>query len=145
MNKHFIVLVTTILFLTVGLSGCEEVQTDNGSNILGDTDELELVNYTIETYNNNHEKIGDGFVHDSKAYSYEITGTVKNIAGKFLNRSYTGARFYDNNNNYLNYKMYSTPNLAKNSTANFSMIYASSDEYFEKVHSVKFYLFVIME
>ena len=143
MNKKLIIFVITILLLAVVFSGCEETKKDYVGDLLGDTDKLELVNYSIETLDIDREKIGDGFVPDSKAYLYEITGTVKNIAGVVLARAYTGARFFDINNNYLNSKLYSTPNLAINSTANFSMNYASWEENFEKVEYVKFYFFVI--
>lgn len=145
MKKQLIILGITFLLLAVVFSGCQDNKTDNGSKILGDTDKVELVMYSIETYDKTHEKIGDGFVHDSKANYYKITGTVKNIAGRYLDRVYTGARFYDNNNNYLNKKVFSTPDLVINSKANFTMTYPSSDEYFGKVESVKFYLFVITD
>lgn len=141
MNKPIIIIVIAALLLAVGLSGCNEEKVE----VIGDTDKVEMVSYSIETYDNNGEKIGGGFVHDSKAYLYKITGTVKNIAGEMLNVIWTSAKFYDRGNNYLNSLTYAISDLANNYTANFSMTYPSSEVHFENVDSIQFVFIAIRE
>lgn len=145
MKKQITIFGITFLLLVVGFSGCEEKKNDNVFSILGDTEKVNLSSYNIVTYNKNNEKIGNGFFHNSNAYLYKITGTVKNIVGGVLLRVYTGIIFLDINNNYLNSKIYLVPNVKYNSLANFSISYGSIEKDFEKIDKIKFYLYVVME
>lgn len=145
MNKSFKIFALTFLFLALLLSGCGENNTNIGGNIYGDTDKVELVSYSIKTYNVYDEFIGDSFLHNGNEHLYKINGTVKNIIGGLLDRVYVGFRFYDRYNNFLHSKIYLIPRAEYNNTANFKVNYAVTETGFYTVEKVDFYFFVIVE
>ncbi|MCJ7572231.1 MAG: FxLYD domain-containing protein, partial [Candidatus Thermoplasmatota archaeon] len=114
-----------VILLTVGLSGCNQ-----STETKGDTDKVELVNYTVET----------------KAYGlntgyYKIVkGTVKNIGGTYINTIGIGVYFYDSNNNLLTTKSVYIYSLANSYTKDFEVAYNSFDQYYENVdwNNIKF-------
>jgi hypothetical protein len=118
----------------VGLSGCSEKKIE----ILGDTDKVEFVNYNIEVFDKNMNKIGDSFNHSGQANLYKIKGTVKNIAGIKLADTWISARFHDRSDNYLDSRTYLIPSLEINEEANFSFMFTYSSEYFDKIWNVYF-------
>ena len=96
--KEVAILLIALIVISVGLSGCNE-QSGQSS---GNTDEVELVSYSVETQKQySYEKIGDGFIHTEDSYRYSIIGYVKNIAGKKLDQINVTARFYDSDNEFL--------------------------------------------
>lgn len=134
MNKQLIIIGIVILLLTVGLSGCNEKKIE----IMGDTDKIEMVDYTIEVFDKDNVKIGDSFNHGGKANSYKITGTVRNIAGKKLEKTWISLRLHDRDNNYLDSRTYLIPDLQINNTANFSLIFTYNPDYFDKIWNIYF-------
>jgi hypothetical protein len=126
-------------------SGCGENQTNIGGRIIGDTDKVEMVSYSITAYNEDKEKIGDGFLHNGNERIYVINGTVKNIIGGLLDRVYLGFRFYDVYDNFLHSKIYLMPRVEYNNTADFSVNYVYTQNGFYDVKKVDFYFFVIVE
>ncbi len=142
MKKQIIMLGIVILLICVGLSGCEE--TTNNGGTTGDTAEVELVNYKIETFGADMgfkpEKIGDGFIHSEKAKNgyYKITGTIKNTAGRMLNNITVKVDFYDINHTYLDSKSDYILNLQDTKTDDFKIIYLCFSSYFENVEQIEF-------
>ncbi|KYK27012.1 hypothetical protein AYK20_03150 [Thermoplasmatales archaeon SG8-52-1] len=145
MNKKFLVIAIVFLFLTLLFSGCEENNRKIGGQIIGDLDKVELVSYSIKTYNRDNEIIGDGFVHNGNEYLYKLNGTVKNIIGGLLNRVYIGYRFYDKYNNFIHSKIFLIAKLEYNNTKDFNVNYVSTEPGFYNVEKVDFYFFVIVE
>ena len=145
MKKHFLIFAITFLFFILLLSGCGENIQKIGGQVLGDTDKVELVSYSIKTYNKDEEIIGNGFFHNDNEYLYKINGTVKNIIGGLLDRVYIGFRFYDKYDNFLHSKIFLIPRLDYNSTKDFIVNYAYSEDGFYSVEKVDFYFFVIVE
>ena len=141
--KKTILLLIAIMVISIGfLSGCNETTSNGGIN--GDSDEVELVNYKIETFGadlgSKPEKIGDGFIHTEIANNgyYKITGTIKNIAGKMLNNITVKVDFYDNNHTYLASKSDYILNLTNTNTDDFKVIYLCYSNYFENVDQIEF-------
>ena len=114
MNKHLIVIGTAVLILVVGVSGCDEINKLS-DNISGDEGLVEIYNVTVETRWNTYTSLGqtishteNGFYHGVNSNDdgvgmliYKITGTVKNIAGRKLDRVTISAKLYDSSGNYL--------------------------------------------
>jgi len=152
MNKKLIAIGITILFIIVGFSGCTEQETTL-EDIIGQEDttnnnRAELVSYTIKTYYDEsgwegYQYRGNGFIHDYDAVAgkYEITGTIKNIAGYKLSSIGIEARFYDKNHNFLCKKYGSVSNIANSYTEDFKItyksMYDSDSKYFLNVDSVE--------
>ena len=134
MNKHLIIIGIVILLLVVGISGCNEKKIE----IMGDTDKVEMVNYTIEVFDKDNEKIGDSFNHGGKANLYKIKGTVRNIAGVKLGKTWISLRLNDRNNNYLDSRIYLIPEIEINKTANFSLTFTYNPDYFDKIWNLYF-------
>ena len=124
-------LITVIVFLLTIFSGCTE------QDISGDTDKVELLNYSIETqkWDYEYKNIGNGFIHSEDADLYLITGTVKNIAGELLNSIKITAKFYDKTNNYLREETTYLGSIANTYTENFRISYDDTEKYFEDVWS----------
>ena len=141
--KKITILLIALMVICVGfLSGCDEKTSNGGIN--GDSDEVELVNYKIETFGadlgKKPEKIGDGFIHTEKAKNgyYKITGTIKNIAGRMLNNITVKVNFYDINHTYLTSKSDYILNLTNTNTDDFKVIYLGFSSYFENVDQIEF-------
>jgi hypothetical protein len=124
--------------------------TDNDGTT-EETDKIELVNYTVETFGGEFglkpEKIGDGFIHTEEALNgyYQIKGTIKNIAGRTLNNITIKVDSYDINNTYLGSEYSKSENifylpLANNETADFkvNIIGMYTESYYEYVEQIGF-------
>jgi hypothetical protein len=142
MKKTIILLIVMLVVIVGSLSGCDEADTNDSDN--GYSDEIEIVNYQIETFGAElgikPEKIGNGFIHTEIAKNgyYKITGTIKNIAGRILNNVTIKADFYDINKSYLTSKSEYVENLANTKTHNFKIIYLGSSSHFEKIDQMEF-------
>ena len=152
--KKIILLLIAIMVISFGfLSGCTETTSDD--DITEDADEVELVNYTIETFGaeigERPKKIGDGFIHTELAKNgyYQIEGTIKNIAGRTLNNITVKVDLYDKNHTYLGSE-YSLPKeliylpLNDKETADFkiNIIYLYTESYFDEVEEIEFDILV---
>lgn len=100
-----------LLFVCIGLSGCTDFKLP--FNDIGlSSESVKIVKYNVTTYwtikesfLNSKEYSKPGFYHDipESAYDvyYEISGTVKNVAGKMLDLILINAIFYDANGTEL--------------------------------------------
>ena len=113
MNRKILSVGTIIMFVCIGLSGCMD-QTEK-------TGEIELVSYSVKTEAYSHKtgwkNFGEGFQPDalpeitireppylSEEFThgrYNITVTVKNIAGYNLSKILITLIFYDTNGSQL--------------------------------------------
>jgi len=113
MNRKILAVGTIVMLVCIGLSGCTD-QT-------GNTDEIELVSYSVTTEAYSHKtgwkNFGENFqpdalpeivAHDppylSEEYTkgrYNILATVKNIAGHDISNCHITLNFYDTNDSYL--------------------------------------------
>jgi hypothetical protein len=140
MNKKIFVFGLIFLFICICLSGCNN-QTGQTT---GDSDKIELVSYNVETYGELSKKLGDGFVHSEDAVKYEITGTIKNIAGYTLEQLEITAKFYDKNDMYLDSLTVTMFGIQDTYTEDFTIRATSSGLFitdidgFESVESVRF-------
>ena len=112
-------IVVTLLII---LSGCNQFSGNQsptlpyGTVITGDTDKIEIVNFSIQTQkgiDNGYEKIADGFVYTEYAKQYVINGTAKNTAGRTLSNVEITVKFYDVNGSHLSTKTDSLSNLTE--------------------------------
>ncbi len=136
MKKKIVVIGFLMVF--TGLCGCT---TQQNGQVSDNTNEAELLNYFIKTVKGtwyDESKIGDGFVHSDDAERYVITGTVRNISNKSLDKITIKAYFYDIDNVLLNTKSETVYYITKGSIDNFEIAYYSYDQYFEVVDSVEF-------
>jgi len=133
MKKTILLLIAMMLISLGFFSGCNEK-----------TNEVELVNYKIETFGADlgmkPEKIGDGFIHNEQAKNgyYKITGTIKNIAGIMLNNITVKVDFYDKNHSYLTSESDFIENLTNTNTCDFKVILLCFSSYFEIVDQIEF-------
>ena len=141
MKNKLIIILTIPIIIIAGFSGCNEQKVSFNAN------KIEIVDYTIETYNREivgccpkYVKVTDGFDYhliDKYGY-YSITGTIKNNAGKNLDEIFIYVKFYDKNGSYLTSEITTIFNLTDNSTDTFQIIYYNSFNYFEEIDNVKF-------
>lgn len=134
MNKHLVVIALAILLILTALCGCIERKIE----FIGDTEKVEMVEYTVEVLDEDMNKIGDSFDHGGKAYMYKINGTVRNIAGERISRVWVSVKLTDRNDNYLASRTYLIPGFPSNDIKNFSLIFTYSEEYFEKIWNIYF-------
>lgn len=138
-------IATSIAFLLfISLSGCNQLgenQTPTlsyGTVVAGDTDKIEIVNFTIQTQkgiDDGYEKIADGFVYTDGAKQYVINGTAKNIADRMLFYVELVVEFYDFNESHISTKTDSINNLTD--TWDFRIVYFASSPYFEAIDRIK--------
>ena len=100
-TSMLIIFGITVLLLCVGLSGCNE-QNNNGGEYTIDEDDFEILDYTVESWNDvegisGDTKIGDGFIHTEEVNRYLIKGTLKNNGNKKQSIEII-AKFYDDFN-----------------------------------------------
>lgn len=144
MKKQLVIIGTIALLVCGGLSGCQESQTVYKPPTSGDTDEVELLNCTIETYaaiNSSSSqiiKLGDGFIHNSTSNIsyYVIKGTIKNIASYILHNILITVNFYDENESYLANKSVRIYNLRRTFTDDFEVSYIKQYPFFENITQV---------
>ncbi len=145
--------ILSILFVTV-LSGCTEVQT-----MTGDTDNASITSYSVVTEAYSHETewetFGEGFTPDRlpelsnviiptinewTGARYRITGIIKNIANCELEDVRISAKFYAADHTYLGEEYSSQLELDTGETEEFTITCPSSNEYFDDVTQVSFYI-----
>lgn len=122
----------------------------DGTNVTGDIDKVEILSYSVATERKltyeeagtflpTYEKIADGFQPNlEKASRYNISGTVKNIAGEMLNEIDISVNFYDSNDIYLYSITTSKSNLPNTYTWDFIVVYMEYYDYFEDVDHISF-------
>ena len=142
MEKKLVVIGIIIIFITAGLSGCQESKTDYLPPTIGDTDNVALLNCTIETYGVSNSsqriKLGDGFIHNSN-YNYTfyvVNGTIKNIGNYILHKTLVTVNFYDENKTYLANTSTHVYELRRNFTDNFASAYIKQYPFFDNITQV---------
>ena len=76
MSKKIIAIGMILIFICVGLSGCND-----------QSNKIELVEYSVKTIRGSvlfYETLADDFVYSESATAYLINGTVKNNANKMI-------------------------------------------------------------
>ena len=145
MNRNYLIegISIFIIIITIFLIGCIE-STENTSS--GDSSKIELVNYTVYTYEYIHpypNKIADGFNSDlENVGGYIVEGTIKNIADETVDAKVI-ANFYDNNGTLLHSTFDWVNNIDKSDKKEFQIWYRKNEHYFEKIDNVKIELKVI--
>mgnify|MGYP006288368325 CR=1 FL=1 len=167
MNKKLLAIGIILVFLIVGLSGCFD---NNGGQISGDTDKVEIVSYEVittwkeiefgDTWKDQYPEWVEksGFYHDIPekktitvggyedgrygGAQYKVKVEVRNIAGEIIDVE-VKAKFYDENDNHLKTKTKEIKNIANSYTGKTTFSYGESETYFDNVDSVKFNFKVI--
>ena len=152
MKKQILIVGMVILLICVGLSGCNQQSSNGNSNNpqssgnpnIPQSSSVQISNIKVTTkwndgYYNGKRGQADGFYHDyptgMSAY-YEITGDVKNIAGKPIDSVSITVKYYDNSNNYLDSSTAYVSTLYLEETKSFSStLYASN--YFDHISDYK--------
>ena len=129
-----IIWVSILLIFIISLTGCTNQNIKNG---------VKIVTYSIETQRWDlgeaiFIRIADGFVYSEDAERYEITATVKNVAGEMINRIKISVNFYDKNNSYLGTKVRTIRNLDASYTEDILFTYTKSEDNFENVDHLEF-------
>ena len=147
---------------SIGLSGCFEInQNMNGNTIIqdeikvtGDTDKIEITDYTVTTAWTFSESWIDGvifnhsgFYHDYPDNVYDaiidVKGKIKNIADEHLNKIRINVLFCDENNKTLTRETNTINDLPVASTADFHVYVAMIETlHFADIVAVKFEIFV---
>jgi len=144
MEKKSVIIGIVVLLVTVGLSGCQETKTAYKPPTSGDTDKVELLNCTIETYGTTSLsqsqtiKLGDGFIHNN-TYNYTyylIKGTIKNIGNYILHDILITVNFYDENKSYFANKSVMIYNLRRTFTDDFAVVYTNAQPYFDNITQI---------
>lgn len=108
-NKRIIFLIISIVILLIGISLylLPEKYTfmQDGTKVTGDIDKVEILNYTVFTYNQTNwpdtEYIGEGFIHTENATSYDVMVYYKNIANEKIEDFEMIISYYNIDNNLL--------------------------------------------
>jgi len=111
-KKTIILLIISIIILSIGISinFIPENYTflKDGTKVTGDIDKIEILNYTVYTYNRTWypvfdlKFIGNGFIHSKNATWFEVMVYYKNIANEKLENISITIEYYDFNNTLLN-------------------------------------------
>ncbi len=130
MNKLKILLIILLIISTGFLSGCTQKESEPEP----DLSKVEVVNYTVET-------IKDLVGKDYK----KITGLISNNAGIFIKEIKIDITFYDINGNYLYIKSTYIYDLADKETREFSTVYHSNNDNYNKVDwdDIRFKVFIL--
>lgn len=149
MSKSLLIFVVAVLFIVVGLSGCNEIDSggeqsitlSDGTKVTGDINMVQILNYSLVTEAIDGRKIGDGFIHSEETYQYMIRGTAKNTAGEMIGFGIK-AHFYDKNDIYLHTEQspsyqYVADTYIRDFYIDYNM-WQSSSEYFENVDYFEF-------
>jgi len=105
MKKQWVTIGFIAIFVTVCLSGCQEKQTGDNTNIGGNEAEI-ISSSVVTTWRDSQYHEEPGFFHDlpdNAIYNshYVINGAVKNTAGRLIDEMLITAVFYDADNNEL--------------------------------------------
>ncbi|MGF3555138.1 MAG: hypothetical protein ACQXXF_07740 [Thermoplasmatota archaeon] len=114
-KKILILLAISIILLLIGvciylipyIHFIPEKYTylEDGTKVTGDTNKIEILNYTVFTYNVTNppqsEYIGEGFIHSENATEFEVMVYYKNIANETIENMEITIQYYDINNNLL--------------------------------------------
>ena len=140
MNKKLIAIVITIVFLVVGLSGCNEL--DNFIT----TNNVEVLDYSVISYKfgknivSSNIKLGDGFHYKEDMVGFKVSGTIKNNEGEPLKKIKVIGKFYDGNK-FLGSDETIIENVPVGETRDFNVFFHNGDfpnDYLLFVDNVKF-------
>ncbi len=137
MNKHLIAIGAVIILLAVVLSGCEEA--DNFEN----TNKVELVSYSVISYKfgndiyDSNVKLGDGFQYKEEMVGFQVSGIVRNIDNKPMEKIKITGKFYESNGNYLGESEKIIEKIPSGETRDFS-IFFHEEEHLLYVDKVEF-------
>lgn len=134
MRKQVAIVGILTFILSIGLTGCTERIIENG---------VEVVTYSVETQKYDFGeadfiKLADGFVYSKDSERYEITVTIRNVAGEMLDRIVISLNFYDKNNSYLGTKVQTIRGLDASYTEDFIITYTKYEDSFEIVDHLDF-------
>ena len=131
MNKESKILVSIIvvlviiicIFLVGVLSGIISITINlQGSKVSGDTDKLELINYSWKTMNK-----------DEWNEYKRILVNVKNIAGEMIDRATVTVEFYDINDNFLREETDTIHSIPNTYREQFEVRFDADWEYYNNV------------
>jgi hypothetical protein len=105
MKKQRVTIGFIAILIAVGLSGCQEKQTGDNTNI-GGNEAVIISSSVVTTWRDSQYHEEPGFFHDfpdNAIYNshYVINGAVKNTAGRLIDEMLITAVFYDADNNEL--------------------------------------------
>lgn len=124
MKKQLLIIGIVAILVSVGLSGCNENNT-SGSN------EIEIVSHNIETKTTYLNKVGINEPgYSGVGETKEVTGTIKNIANRNIDRVSITVRFYDSGNDLLRTETTTVSYLAKGETGNFKVDFNVFEPYY---------------
>ncbi len=134
MFKNLIAISIVILLILTTLGGCLERKIE----FIGDTDKVEMVEYTIVAEDENKNVIGDSFNYNDGVYAYKINGSVRNTAGERLSRVWVSIKFHDGDDNFLDSKTYLIIDFASNDVKDFSLTFTNDENYFRDISNIYF-------
>jgi len=124
MKKQLIIIVIVAILVSVWLSGCNEQSVSN---------EIELLSHNMETKTTYLSKVGinePGYTGVGEVH--EVTGIIKNIADRNIDRVSITVSFYDSDNNLLHTETAIVSYLAKGETDNFKADFNVFEPYYEQ-------------
>jgi hypothetical protein len=142
------ILASIILFICIGLSGCEE-----SLKVTGDFDKVTIIEYTITTqwyipgYGAYQSFSKSGFYKNvpAEAYNprYVVKGKAKNIAGEDFDSILITIIFCDSSYHHLNTENININGFTDNTIKNFKIELFSNNLYFDKIEKIKFKIDVL--
>lgn len=112
MKKQLVIIGITLVLIVIGLSGCSQ-QTEQTSNTNPYSNDIQISNLKAVTQVIDDSGWGhgvlstkSGFYHghehnDPGAIQYNVSGTIKNIGSKIIDRVDITVRFYNDQGNFL--------------------------------------------
>lgn len=140
MKKQLAIIGIIFILLAVELTGCNE-RSNNGYTNTTYSDYIQLSDFKITTkwrdnYFPNITGEQDGIYHNypDTAYAYlEITGTVKNIGDKTVDKVYLTVNFYDNKSNLIQFTYSSVSTLYLEESKTFIALLSDSVSFFDQI------------
>jgi hypothetical protein len=103
MKKAIMIIKLTSICLLLTLIGC--IQQENSNKFMkttGDTDKIELIDYSISVISASGQKLADNFTYIDGMFAYKINGTIRSIYNNYIQKLQIRAIFYDSDENILN-------------------------------------------
>ena len=147
MKTILFLMSIVIIFLSIGLSGCQEE-----IKVYGDIDQVEITDYSVTTqwyipgYGTYQNYSKSGFYKHYPETSYKpryiVVGTAKNIAGRNLDEIEITISYYDSNSNRLASENTTILNLGYAQSKDFIIYLYLTNENYRNIEKIKFFISV---
>ena len=137
MNKKMLITAIALMLLTIGLSGCNEINGNTDTTIGNNV--VQIINWYNGTYKAVNNLYANGFVYrEDMDLLYIVNGTAKNNASQEIRVVTIHIKYYDINNTLLLDDGILENGIKPGQTWDFWSFFTNDLEHFKDVHHVEF-------